>query len=206
MIMCETEELKNFFKEENYLDTVENRYCLRKDYTDINNIREFLSQNAKNSYKVFLRAFNEIKFGYYNLENSGEFSFPYGEEFEEKYILELRLFNENEEILLQKNDDMSSYKARIIIDDVDKDVKDIQKIITVDDASTLFGKRTIDNRINGDFVKLKESGRKISLTIPSEHRAEYYALITRSYITFDEKTGQAGISYYRYLDIKPEVK
>lgn len=34
MIMCETEKLKNFFKEENYLDTVENRYCLRKDIWD----------------------------------------------------------------------------------------------------------------------------------------------------------------------------
>ena len=206
--MCEKgkKELKNFFKEENYLDTVEDMYCLKKDYTNIDDIYEFLNQNAKDNYKVIVYAVNEVKFGYYNLENSGEFSFPYGGEFEEKYIIELRLFNENEEILLQKNDDMSSYKARIIIDDVDKDVKDIQKIITVDDASTLFGKRTIDNRINGDFVKLKESGRKISLTIPSEHRAEYYALITRSYITFDEKTGQAGISYYRYLDIKPEVK
>ena len=67
-------------------------------------------------------------------------------------------------------------------------------------------KKVIDKNINDNFVKLQESGRKISLIIPSEDRAKYYALVTRSYITFDEKTGQAGIGYYRYLDIRPQVK
>lgn len=206
--MCENgkKELKNFFKEENYLDTVENMYCLKKDYTNIDDIYEFLNQNAKDNYKVIVYAVNEVKLGYYNFNDDKKFIFPDDDEFNEKYIIELRLFNENEEIYLRKDNDINSYNARIIKDNLDKSVTEAEKIITIDDASTLFGKKVIDKNINDNFVKLQESGRKISLIIPSEDRAKYYALVTRSYITFDEKTGQAGIGYYRYLDIRPQVK
>lgn len=199
-------EVKNFFEEENYLETVEGRYCLRKDYTSINNIQEFLRQNTKQVYKVVLHAVNEIKFGYYNLDDNKQFVFPDDDSIEEKYIIELRLFNENEEIYLLKDNEENCYKARIIKDNLNENEDNVQKITTIDDASTLFGKEIEDNSISSNFVKLKESGRKISLVVPSKDKATYYALVTRSYIIFDEKTGQAGIGYYRYLDIRPQIK
>ena len=48
--MCENgkKELKNFFKEENYLDTVENMYCLKKDYTNI-------KENGKSILKMTIQ-------------------------------------------------------------------------------------------------------------------------------------------------------
>lgn len=76
----------------------------------------------------------------------------------------------------------------------------------IDDASILFGERINDSKIKDGFAHLVESGRKISLIIPTNEQAKTYALVTRSYIDFDEKTGQAGIGYYRYLDIRPQTK
>ena len=91
--MCENgkKELKNFFKEENYLDTVEDMYCLKKDYTNIDDIYEFLNQNAKDNYKVIVYAVNEVKLGYYNFNDDKKFIFPDNDEFDEKYIIELNL-------------------------------------------------------------------------------------------------------------------
>ena len=120
----------------------------------------------------------------------------------------MRLFNQNEEILIkQDNDDIdnNTYIARIIKDSKEKKEQK-QLVQVIDDASILFGERINDSKIKDGFAHLVESGRKISLIIPTNEQAKAYALVTRSYIDFDEKTGQAGIGYYRYLDIRPQVK
>ena len=41
------------------------------------------------------------------------------------------------------------------------------------------------------------------LVLPVAEQADEYKLLTRSYVQFDEKTGQAGYAYYRWLDIVP---
>lgn len=199
---------ESFFKQENYLTVQENIYSIKEEYTGIKNIQEFLNQYAKNQYKVVIHAVNEIKFGYYNLQADNKFIFADDKAIEEAYILQIRLFNPNEEILIkQDNDDIdnNTYIARIIKDS--KENKEQKQLVQViDDASVLFGERINDSKIKDGFAHLVESGRKISLIIPTNEQAKMYVLVTRSYIDFDEKTGQAGIGYYRYLDIRPQEK
>ena len=199
---------ESFFKQENYLTVQENIYSIKEEYTGIKNIQEFLNQYAKNQYKVVIHAVNEIKFGYYNLQADNKFIFADDKAIEEAYILQIRLFNPNEGILIkQDNDDIdnNTYIARIIKDS--KENKEQKQLVQViDDASVLFGERINDSKIKDGFAHLVESGRKISLIIPTNEQAKMYVLVTRSYIDFDEKTGQAGIGYYRYLDIRPQEK
>ena len=203
VIIMSENKLDNFFAKQGYLH-VEKMYSLKKEEQTDKNLSEYLTEKAQGSYKVIWQAVNELKFGYYNYNNDGKFIFADGITPSEKYVMQIRLFNENEEILLQK--DGGKYNVRIIQDKVNEKDEEMKEISVVDDASTLFGERT-DSRINTKmFVRLVEKGRKISLTIPTEDTAKYYALVTRSYITFDTETGQAGYGYYRYLDIRPEVK
>lgn len=200
MIMNKTE---NFFKEQEYLHINEINSIKYEEEIKIS-LKDFLAQKAQGCYKVIWRAVNELKFGYYNRENSGVFTFYDNIVPDEKYLLNLRLFNEDEEIMIRK--DNFRCIARIIKDDADEQTEKVKKVQIVDDASTLFGERAKRQLASDIFVKLVEKGRKISMIIPTSDNAEYYALVTRSYITFDEKTGQAGYGYYRYLDIRPQVK
>ena len=194
--------LENFFEKQKYLQIKEIN-SIKSECKINTSLKDFLAQNAQGSYKVIWRAMNELKFGYYNRENSSSFTFYDNVVPDEKYLINLRLFNEVEEIMVQKSG--SQYTVRIIKDE-EVTSKETNNVQVVDDASTLFGERTDKNLQSSIFVKLKETGRKISMIIPTSDSAKYYALVTRSYITFDEKTGQAGYGYYRYLDIRPQVK
>ena len=192
---------KNFFAKQGYLQ-VENMYSLKKEEQTDKNLSEYLAEKAQGSYKVVWQAVNELKFGYYN--NNDKFIFADEITPSEKYVMQIRLFNNDEEILLQK--DGGKYNVRIIKDSINRQTDEDEMVKVVDDASTLFGERMEIKIDTKGFVRLVEKGRKISLTIPTEDTAKYYALVTRSYITFDTETGQAGYGYYRYLDIRPEVK
>ena len=191
----------NFFAKQGYLH-VEKMYSLKKEEQTDKNLSEYLAEKAQGSYKVVWQAVNELKFGYYN--NNDKFIFEDNIVPQEKYVMQIRLFNNDEEILLQK--DGGKYNVRIIKDSINRQTDEDEMVKVVDDASTLFGERTEIKIDTKGFVRLVEKGRKISLTIPTEDTAKYYALVTRSYITFDTETGQAGYGYYRYLDIRPEVK
>ena len=192
---------KNFFAKQGYLQ-VENMYSLKKEEQTDKNLSEYLAEKAQGSYKVVWQAVNELKFGYYN--NNDKFIFADEITPSEKYGMHIRLFNNDEDILLQK--DGGKYNVRIIKDSINRQTDEDEMVKVVDDASTLFGERTEIKIDTKGFVRLVEKGRKISLTIPTQDTAKYYALVTRSYITFDTETGQAGYGYYRYLDIRPEVK
>lgn len=191
----------NFFAKQGYLH-VEKMYSLKKEEQTDKNLSEYLAEKAQGSYKVVWQAVNELKFGYYN--NNDKFIFEDNIVPQEKYVMQIRLFNNDEEILLQK--DGGKYNVRIIKDSINRQTDEDEMVKVVDDASTLFGERTEIKIDTKGFVRLVEKGRKISLTIPTQDMAKYYALVTRSYITFDTETGQAGYGYYRYLDIRPEVK
>lgn len=202
--------LANFFEHEVYIDINEEQYTLKLEYKDVEDIKGFLQEYAQNGYKVVLHAMNEIKFGYYNLNNSGEFTFADNHDFDEKYMLQLRIFNQKEEFLVQEDEVQGKYKIQRIVDNVDeKEFENeghLVKATFLDDESPLFGECIKTDNIDENFKFLQEKGRKISLIIPCKEKAKHYALVTRSYINFDEKTGQAGIGYYRYLDIKPQEK
>ena len=142
---------------------------------------------------VIAHCMNELKFGYYE---NGQFRFADDSELDAKYLLQLRIFNEAEELLLQRNG--SSFLARHIKDSADEN--GAQEY--VDSSSPLFGTRDDNAKLPQGFVRLVESGRKISLTIPADKIADNYNLTTRSYIVYDEKTGQAGYGFWRFTSIK----
>ncbi len=143
--------------------------------------------------KVIAHCMNELKFGLYT---GGKFVFADDSELDEKYLLQLRIFNSNQELLLQRDGDV--FQARYITDTPD----DNGSQEYVDSHSPLFGDRDTAAKLPQGFVRLVESGRKISMTIPADKTAKNYLLITRSYITYDEKTGQAGYGFWRFVSIE----
>lgn len=143
--------------------------------------------------KVTAHCMNELKFGYYT---GGKFVFADASALDVKYLLQLRIFNADQELLLQRDSDI--FQARYITDTPD----DSGSQEYVDSGSPLFGGRDTAAKLPQGFVRLVESGRKISMIIPAEKTAKNYLLITRSYITYDAKTGQAGYGFWRFVAIE----
>lgn len=141
-------------------------------------------------YKVVAHFVNCVRFGYYQ---KGSFVFADGAALEEKYLVQLRVFNAEEELYLQKQG--AGYYLQYI-----NDAAGNEKIPTVDSKSQFFGHSVAGAAPQG-FAELWEAGRKIRLVLPVAEQAEEYELLTRSYVQFDEQTGQAGYAYYRWLDI-----
>lgn len=110
---------------------------------------------------------------------------------EEKFLLELRLFNAEQEIYAIKSE--NGFDVRNICDNCGEAVE------VVDTLSNFFGDNT--NKVADGYAELYEEGRKIRMVVPASEKAEHYALKTRSYITYDKDTKQAGFGYYRFLDI-----
>ena len=187
----------SFFDKDNCL-RYENRYSIKKEYVYDKKIslNDILEKVAVNDYKVLIQNVNEMKFGYYRDKH---FIFNDGSNVVPKYLIQMRLFNEIEEILVLSNKE--EYYLRVIKDEMNGESKLIE---TVDSISVLFGKLDKDENLLDGFVELYDAGRKIRKVIPSSIKSDYYALTTRSYIEYNKKTGQAGYGYYRYVDIKPE--
>lgn len=154
------------------------------------NFAEALELAADREFKFIAYLYNEVKLGYFK---NNRLVFADGNDIYEKYIIQARLFSPNEEILIQKVDGV--YEVRIIEDGIEGNL-----CTAVDSASDIFGRKVNDFNVEG-FVHLVEPGRKMSIVVPANVNADKYELITRSYITYDETTGQAGFGYYRWLDI-----
>lgn len=175
------------FFDEHVLDTTQ--LCSVKTEKKITDIDEFLKQ-LKGSFKVAAFCENEVKLGRFT---DGSFCFADDAGLELEFLQELRLFNNEQELLFKRSG--LGFKLRNI-----EDNKGDVNIQCVDTKSNFFGDRVEHNYDKG-FAKLWEEGRKISIVVPVDVDAEHYALKTRSYITYDEQTGQAGFGYYRYMDI-----
>lgn len=151
-------------------------------------------------YKVIAYCMNELLFGYYK---NGSFTFSkegIDSKYLSRYLMQMRIFNENEELLLQRED--SKFRARYIADaDIERD--GYTKTECVDSRSPLFGKPDSGSG-RQDFVQLTESGRKMRMAIPAEKGSSVYLLKTRSYIVYDDKTGQAGYGFWRFVSIEPK--
>lgn len=107
--------------------------------------------------------------------------------------LELRVFNEEEELHLKKSGDMWLGRWR----------KDGAGEATeyVDSISRFWGERVEAADAPEGYMKLEDAARKLKQILPqAEERAKYYGLVTRSYIGY-EATGQAGYADYRYVRI-----
>ena len=107
--------------------------------------------------------------------------------------LELRVFNEEEELHLKKSGDLWLGRWR----------KDGAGEVTeyVDSISRFWGEMVEAADVPEGYMKLEDAARKLKQILPqAEEHAKYYGLVTRSYIGY-EATGQAGYADYRYVRI-----
>lgn len=159
-------------------------------FSNADTLVQALALAADKEFKIIAYLYNEVKLGYFK---DNKILFADAGELDEKYFLQARLFNKNEEIWIQKAED--TFAVRQITDGVAGALCTV-----VDSSSEIFGK-AVDDIAAAGFVHLVEPGRKISIVIPAEKGAVRYELTTRSYITYDDCTGQAGFGYYRWVDI-----
>lgn len=107
--------------------------------------------------------------------------------------LELRVFNEEEELHLKKSGDQ--WLGRWRRDGAGEATE------YVDSISRFWGERAEAADSPEGYMKLEDAARKLKQILPqAEERAKYYGLVTRSYIGY-EATGQAGYADYRYVHI-----
>lgn len=107
--------------------------------------------------------------------------------------LELRVFNEEEELHLKKSGDLWLGRWR----------KDGAGEATeyVDSISRFWGEMVEAADLPEGYMKLEDAARNLKQILPqAEEHAKYYGLVTRSYIGY-EATGQAGYADYRYVRI-----
>lgn len=92
-----------------------------------------------------------MKFGYYS---DRHFVFSDDSNIIPKYLIQMRLFNKLEEILIFRNRD--KYYVRVIRDED----REYSKLIdTVDSISVIMGK--FHKILSNDFIELFDKGRKI---------------------------------------------
>ena len=116
-----------------------------------------------------------------------------GSELNENKLLEIRIFNEKEELHLIRQ--QGCYIGRYLIDNCGEDST------YVDSLSRFWG---IKEKSADGYVTLRDAERFLTLTIPCQDiQAQYFGLVTRNYIVADDLTGQAGYCDYRFVRIVP---
>jgi CRISPR-associated protein (TIGR03984 family) len=110
---------------------------------------------------------------------------------EYKQLVEMRIFNRKEELYI--NNMLYRYICDCPLDNLGENIE------YVDYSSRFWGeKKSVDEK--GTVLLDKE--RQIELKIPYIGTTKYSELVIRSYIAYNQQTGQAGYEMYRYLDIK----
>ena len=115
-----------------------------------------------------------------------------------KDVLELRVFNRDEELHLLRED--GSFVGRLIADGTG------ESCYHVDSFSRLWGERDMQADIPEGYVRLADHDRKLEMDVPFDGTTEnlkYLGLETRNYVTSDASTGLSGYGDYRYLAIEP---
>lgn len=167
---------------------------------------KMLEKNTRQDwYQSAIWLVHTLVFAWYDGENK-KFIFPEEKRVDpdkfDKYLVEARLFRSDEEILIQKHG--SCYAIRKIVDEA---VENSRKREYVDSLSPMFGSVSqTDSRRSEihSFVHLVDEGRGFQHSIPvltTQQNGKTYCLKTRSYISYDEDTGQAGYDMYRYVEI-----
>lgn len=151
-------------------------------------IREFLSSDvyllAYLNYKVLAGRFRDKKPEFYADET-----------FDPKFLLRLRVFNKEEELLLWKRSD-------VLFDTRYRTDCEGEKIDVVEAGQLIWGEV---EALEPGWVKLRDKGRGMELAIPWDgpvEKGERFKIKTRNYINYSDM-GQAGytdcrlVEYYR---------
>ncbi|MFN8672930.1 MAG: CRISPR-associated protein Csx19 [Candidatus Sericytochromatia bacterium] len=164
-------------------------YEVKKDIKSVYNyfdldsdILNFLD-NQLNSTKYITVVYldNEVKIGYLK-KNTNNYSFLFHDNsnIEDKFIQKIRVFNENEEILIWKTN--NKFKARHIKDEQGSETE------YVDVNQVLFGTKS-EKLENQAFTKLLEEKRGIELIIGGNFETstskKRVAIQTRNYVEYN---------------------
>ena len=140
-------------------------------------------------FKALAYFYNMVKFG---RVSDGKLAFFDGTDIDMDDLLELRIFNNDAEHHIKRKG--LAFDVQVITDGAEGG----EVIEYVDSKSNIFGDCL---EVANGYAKLWEEGRKIAMSVPVDEKASHYAVKTRSYITYDNDTNQAGFGYYRFLDI-----
>lgn len=113
--------------------------------------------------------------------------------------IEVRVFNEQEELYLQKDD--IGFSGRYRADGCD--VKDDEETSTpyVDSFSRFWGERD-QSYLKQGWEALEDKERKLRMVIPVETQGcRWYGLTTRNYVASEAASGLSGYADYRFVDI-----
>lgn len=114
------------------------------------------------------------------------------------YWQELRVFDAGKELYLEHDGDM--LRGRYV-EDLEQESPGAAEQEYVDSSARLWGRRSA---MEQGRMLLEDKERKLSLELPEQEQlAEYYGLITRSYVGQNPITYQAGYVDYRYVAICP---
>ena len=156
---------------------------------EMEELQQLLGKYMKQDAVAVIWQMQEIVWGRWT---AGQFSLAGGKEMDASCILELRVFNAQEEMHVTRQKD--SFIWRYICDEGEKTSH------YVDSLARLWGRRTGGS---DGYVVLEDRERKLQLTVPCAEQADFYGLVTRNYIQVNAKNGQAGYGDYRYKAITP---
>ena len=153
----------------------------------LNDIEKFLQKKFKNDPANFVAwQIQNIIWGKFD----GEKLFSIAE-VTPQFWLECRIFNETSELHLKRIE--NKLYGRYVTD------TEGAGNFYADSFSRFWGEKK--DAANG-FIKLCDENRKLFMEIPCENKnAKWYGLLTRNYISSDEKTGLSGYSDYRFVAI-----
>ncbi|WP_301860830.1 CRISPR-associated protein Csx19 [uncultured Megasphaera sp.] len=152
------------------------------------NLAQLAAMYMKNDGLVIVWQYHRVIWGRWT---KGGLTFSDGADLDEGLILEVRLFNDREELHLRRSG--TAYTGRYICDGEGTSGD------FVDTSARLWGEL---QSFHDGYAVLKDTQRFITLTIPAAQQAPYYVLTTRNYITIHEN-GQAGYGDYRFLAVTP---
>lgn len=130
-----------------------------------------------------------------------------GSAIEPRLVLELRLFNETEELHLTRCG--KAFRGRHVRDLPAGETADGARAWDRTDLLARFwGHETADENCPRGYVTLEDKERDIEMKVPcAQPGADDYGLLTRNYVgTACEETGQAGYVDVRFVAILPMAK
>ncbi|MCQ5209282.1 CRISPR-associated protein Csx19 [Megasphaera massiliensis] len=170
------------------LTLVDSPVTWKRKIHEAQHLGDVIKQYMKDSASLVVWQRQQISWGRWD---GSSLVFANQKTLDENQILEIRVFNENEELHLYRRH--GAYEGRYVCDGEGS----VQS--HVDALSRLWGHKT---NHDGNFATLKDDERFLSMTVPCQEKADYYGLVTRSYIEADAKTGQAGYTDYRFVRIE----
>ncbi len=154
----------------------------------LSDVENLVKENFKNPRAIFVAwQIQNIVWGKFDGEKFFSTS-----EVTPQFWLECRIFNDDEEIHLKRIE--NKLRGRY--------VSEIEGAgdFYADSFSRFWGENK--GSANG-FIKLCDNQRKLFMEIPCERKSNWYGLLTRNYISSDEKTGLSGYADYRFVAIEP---